>query len=87
MLNIEVYFLDVESQTNHVLSNFTGAILQDDIIAKFPFQRLGSYWQRLRKSLQTSMDRLCRLSTSVQNQKHKMQKNIIENIFVETADY
>ena len=32
------------------------------------------------------MDRLCRL-TSLQNQKHKIQSNIFENIFFEAADH
>ena len=36
-------FLGFETQTNHVLSHLTGRTLQDDVIAKFKFQRPGSY--------------------------------------------
>ena len=38
-----VYFWVSESQTNHVLSHFTGATLQIDVIANFQLQRLGYY--------------------------------------------
>ena len=44
-------------------------------------QRLGSWWRRLSLTLQISMDRLCRLTASLQNQKHNIQSNIFENIF------
>ena len=38
-----VYFWVLESQTNHVLSHFTGATLQNDAIANFQLQSLGYY--------------------------------------------
>ena len=33
----------LESQANHVLSHLTEATLQDDVMANFQFERLGSY--------------------------------------------
>ena len=36
----------LESQANHVLAHLTSAILQDDVMANFQFQRLGYYWKR-----------------------------------------
>ena len=45
-----------------------------------------SYWQKVIQSLQISMDRLCRLTASLQNQKYKIQSNVFENIF-ETAGH
>ena len=61
----------------HVLSHLIWAALQDDIIANFHFQRLDSYWQRLSQSLQIFIDRLWRLTPNFQNQKHKIQSNIL----------
>ena len=66
------------------LSHLTGATLQDDVIANFQFQRLGSYWWS--QSLQIYMHGLCRLTASLQKKKEKMQSNIFENIF-EAADH
>ena len=57
------------------------------IIANFQFERLESYWQRPSQSLQIFMDRLFRLTASLQNQKHKIQNNIFENIFFEAVDH
>ena len=37
---MEVYFWNLELQTNHVLRHLTGTTLQDDIIANFRFQSL-----------------------------------------------
>ena len=51
---------------NHILSHLTGVTLQDDVIANFQFQRLGSHRQRLSHSLEVVMDRLCRLTVSLQ---------------------
>ena len=68
-----------------VSSHLTVATLQDDVIANFRSQ--GCHWQRLSQSLQISMDRLCRLTANLQNQKHKIQSNIFENIFFEAADH
>ena len=70
----------MESQTNHVLSHPTGAILQDYVIANFQFRRLGSFLQRVSQSLQIFGDRR-KLTASLQNQKHKIQSKIFENIF------
>ena len=70
-----------------VSSHLTVVTLQDDVVANFRLQRLGSLWQRLSQSLQISMDRLCRLTANLQNQKHKIQSNIFENIFFEAADH
>ena len=52
--------------------HLTGATLQDDVIANFQFQRLTSYWQRLSQALQISIDRLCRLTASLQNENQKI---------------
>ena len=43
VIKTEVYFWVLESKTNHVLSHLTGATLQDEFIANFQFQTLGSY--------------------------------------------
>ena len=51
---------------NHILSHLTGVTLQYDVIANFQFQRLGSHKQRLSHSLEVFMDRLCRLTVSLQ---------------------
>ena len=59
---------------------------KDGVIANFQFQRLGSYWQRVSQSLQIATNRLCRLTASLQHQKHKSQRNIFESIF-EAADH
>ena len=40
---IEVYLWVWESQTNHVLIHLAGLTIQDDVIANFLFQILGSY--------------------------------------------
>ena len=42
---------------------------------------------KLSQLLQIFMDRLCRLTTSIQNQKDKIQSNIFEKIFLEAADH
>ena len=76
----------LELQRNHVLSDLTGAILRDYVIAKFQFQRLGSSRQRVSQLLEISGYRLCRLTTSLKNQKHKIQCKIFENI-VDAADH
>ena len=39
---MEFYCRVSESQTHHVLSHFTEATLQDDVVTKFQFQRLRS---------------------------------------------
>ena len=74
-------------KTNHDLSRLKGVALQVDIITNFQLQRIGSYWQRLIQSAQISMDKLCRLKASLQNQKHKIGSNIFENISFEAADH
>ena len=61
----------LESQTNHILSYLTGVILHDDFIGNFQFQRLGTYRQRV-SQLHISVDRLCRLTESLQIQKHRI---------------
>ena len=58
---------------------------KDDVFKDY-FQRLGSYWQRVSQSLQIATNRLCRLTASLQHQKHKNWSNIFENIF-EAADH
>ena len=78
----EINFRVLESQTNNPLSHLTEATLQDDVIANFHFQRLRFYWQRLSKTLQCAMDRLCTLTTSLKNQKHNIQSNTFQNIFL-----
>ena len=40
---IEVYLWVWESQTNYVLIHLAGLTIQDDVIANFHFQILGSY--------------------------------------------
>ena len=58
-----------------------GTTLQDDVIANFLFQSVWSYRQRLKScknSLQIFMDRLCRLTASLQNQSRKSKANIFE---------
>ena len=44
--------------TNDVLSNLTGAILQDDVKTNFQFQRLGPCWYILSQSCKILVDRL-----------------------------
>ena len=46
-------------------------------IANFYFQRLGSYLRKRNQSLQASMDRLCRLTVSLQKQKQKSKATFL----------
>ena len=44
-------FCLLELQAKHVLTHIAGSVLQNGVIAKFQFQRLGSYWETVSQSL------------------------------------
>ena len=53
-----------------MMSFIVTSTLEDDVIVNFKFPKLMSYWQRPYLSLKISMNRVCRLTASLQNQKH-----------------
>ena len=59
-----------------------GQPLQDDVGANFHYQKLRFYLQRLSRYKSRR-----RLTADLQNQKHKIQSNIFENIFSEAAHH